>query len=216
MCGVSEINIKNIILIGYSGHAYVCIENALLNGFEVTGYCDLEMKPLNPYNLPFLGNESNYLNHKTLEDVFVGIGNNGLREKIVDGFSYVRFVNLIHPYSAISKTAEIPRDSNVLVNAGVVVNALAKIGKGVILNTSCIIEHECEVGAFAHIAPGAVLAGNVKIGERTFVGANAVIKHGVVIGKDVVVGAGTVVIRDVPDGKIMAGNPAKEIKKHSI
>jgi acetyltransferase EpsM len=42
------------------------------------------------------------------------------------------------------------------------------VGKNVIINTSCIIEHECFLGDTVHIAPGAVLAGNVTIGERTF------------------------------------------------
>jgi acetyltransferase EpsM len=37
------------------------------------------------------------------------------------------------------------------------------VGKNVILNTGCIIEHECVLGDAVHIGPGAVLAGNVKL-----------------------------------------------------
>ena len=208
--------INKVIMIGYSGHAYVSIENALLNGYEVMGYCETEEKAENPYNLPFLGKEADYFNRTISQGAFIAIGSNRLREKIMSNFPYIRFVNLIHPNSTISSTAEILVDGNILLNAGVVVNALAKIGKGVILNTACVVEHECVVHEFAHIAPGAVLAGNVTIGRRSFIGANAVVKQGVVIGNDVVVGAGSVVLQDIPDGKVVAGIPSKEIKKKHI
>lgn len=44
------------------------------------------------------------------------------------------------------------------------------------------------------------------------VGANATILPGVVIGENALVGAGAVVVDDVPDGAVVAGNPAKIIK----
>jgi maltose O-acetyltransferase len=53
--------------------------------------------------------------------------------------------------------------------------------------------------------------GKVRIGNRVFVGAGSIILPGVTIGNDVVVGAGSVVTHDVPDGTIVAGNPAKVI-----
>jgi maltose O-acetyltransferase len=53
--------------------------------------------------------------------------------------------------------------------------------------------------------------GKVKIGNRVFVGAGSIILPGVTIGNDVVIGAGSVVSRDVPDGHVAAGNPARVI-----
>lgn len=44
------------------------------------------------------------------------------------------------------------------------------------------------------------------------IGANATLLPGVVIGRDALVGAGAVVVRDVPDGKVVVGNPAVVIK----
>lgn len=41
------------------------------------------------------------------------------------------------------------------------------------------------------------------------IGANATLLPGVVIGSNALVGAGSVVVRDVPDGKVVVGNPAK-------
>jgi acetyltransferase-like isoleucine patch superfamily enzyme len=44
------------------------------------------------------------------------------------------------------------------------------------------------------------------------IGANATLLPGVVIGRNALVGAGAVVVRDVPDGKVVVGNPARVIK----
>jgi acetyltransferase-like isoleucine patch superfamily enzyme len=43
------------------------------------------------------------------------------------------------------------------------------------------------------------------------IGANATLLPGIVIGRDALVGAGSVVLRDVPDGVIVAGNPARVV-----
>ena len=51
----------------------------------------------------------------------------------------------------------------------------------------------------------------VKVGSRTFIGADSVVLAGVTIGEDVVVGAGSVITKDVPDGVIVAGNPARQV-----
>lgn len=44
------------------------------------------------------------------------------------------------------------------------------------------------------------------------IGANATLLPGVTIGRNALVGAGAVVVRDVPDGKVVVGNPARVLK----
>jgi len=44
------------------------------------------------------------------------------------------------------------------------------------------------------------------------IGANSTILPGIVIGKDALVGAGSVVVADVPEGTVVAGNPARFIR----
>jgi acetyltransferase-like isoleucine patch superfamily enzyme len=51
-----------------------------------------------------------------------------------------------------------------------------------------------------HLMPGAKI------------GANATLLPGVLIGRNALVGAGAVVVNNVPDGKVVAGNPARIIK----
>lgn len=51
------------------------------------------------------------------------------------------------------------------------------------------------------------------IGKRASIGSNATILCGVTVGEGALVGAGSVVTRDVPAGTVVAGNPARVIKK---
>jgi acetyltransferase-like isoleucine patch superfamily enzyme len=47
------------------------------------------------------------------------------------------------------------------------------------------------------------------------IGANATLLPGVVIGRDALVGAGSVVVRDIPDGAVVVGNPARIVRQVS-
>lgn len=204
---------KKVILIGYSGHAYVIAETALENEFDVIGYSDQEKSDSDPYNLTYLGFEKNdnFIGWQKDVSFVLGIGDNTLRQNIAHLIERKgkTIETIIHKTANISKSVVIGNGS--FINKNVVVNALAIVGKSVILNTGCIIEHECVLADAVHIAPGAVLAGNVSIGERTFVGANAVIKQGVVIGEDVIIGAGAVIIDNISDGRKVVGNPGRII-----
>lgn len=55
----------------------------------------------------------------------------------------------------------------------------------------------------------------VRIKKGAFIGAHSIILKGVTIGEKSIVGAGSIVTKNVPDGEIWAGNPAKFIKKIS-
>ncbi len=205
----------SMILIGYSGHSYVVngIFEAL--GKKVVGYFDNEEKSLNPYQLKYLGKETSEEAFSVLKknDFFIAIGDNAIRQKIYERFEERGClpINAIHPTASIDPNTQLS-EHGIMVSAKVSINALSKIGKAVICNTGCIIEHECEVGDFVHVGPGTVLCGNVFVGSGTFVGANSVIRQGLRIGKNCVIGAGAVVTKDVPDNAIIIGNPAKNIE----
>ena len=53
----------------------------------------------------------------------------------------------------------------------------------------------------------------VLIKKGAFIGAHSIVLKGVTVGKKSIVGAGSVVTRDIPDGEIWAGNPARFIRK---
>ena len=53
--------------------------------------------------------------------------------------------------------------------------------------------------------------GRIEVGNRTFIGCKSIIMPGVHIGERCVIGAGSVVTKDVPDGMVACGVPAKVI-----
>jgi hypothetical protein len=51
----------------------------------------------------------------------------------------------------------------------------------------------------------------ITVGDDVFIGYGSIILPGVQIGSRAVVGAGSVVTRDVPDGAVVGGNPARPL-----
>lgn len=59
-------------------------------------------------------------------------------------------------------------------------------------------------------------AESVIIGDYVWIGARSIILQGVTVGEGAVIGAGSVVTKDVPPYSIVAGVPAKLVKKRII
>lgn len=202
------------VVIGYSGHGWVLSEAAICSGFSLRYYIDLKQAVRNPYNLIYLAPDidENFQDWNSGYQYLLGIGDNQTRFSIATRLAERNQLTptIIHPDASVAKNTEI--GAGVFIARNAAVNPLASIGNYTILNTSSVVEHECNVGCAAHIGPGTVLAGNVHVGNRTFIGANSVIKQGVTIGDDVIIGAGSVIIRDVSSGTRIVGNPGRKIK----
>ncbi|MBP1156250.1 MULTISPECIES: 2,3,4,5-tetrahydropyridine-2,6-dicarboxylate N-acetyltransferase [unclassified Paenibacillus] len=110
---------------------------------------------------------------------------------------------------------------NAIIMMGAVINIGASIGAGTMIDMGCVIGGRVKVGSMCHIGAGSVLAGVIEppsaqpvvIEDDVLVGANAVILEGVRVGKGSVVAAGAVVVEDVPEYSVVAGTPARVIKK---
>jgi maltose O-acetyltransferase len=59
---------------------------------------------------------------------------------------------------------------------------------------------------------GAEAAEPIAIGDNVWLGGGVIVCPGVTIGRDTVVGAGAVVTRDLPDGVLAVGNPARVLR----
>jgi UDP-3-O-[3-hydroxymyristoyl] glucosamine N-acyltransferase len=75
------------------------------------------------------------------------------------------------------------------------------------------IAHNVDVGEYAFVIACAEVSGGVRIGQRAWIAPNASILNQLTIGADAVVGLGGVVVKSVPDGTVVAGNPAKQLSR---
>lgn len=204
---------NNLILVGYSGHAFGVIECLLDTNKRFDGYVDKTEKIFNPFGIPYIGNDEILLKSNFVKNVHIAFGNLTLRREWLNFFQKekLEFQTIISLAANISKFANIGEGT--FIAQGVNIGPFVHVGRNCILNTSCSIDHEVKIGNNSHIAPGAVLAGGVIIGDNTLIGANSIIKENVVIGNNAIIGAGSVVLNNVTNNKKVVGNPAKSLDK---
>jgi UDP-3-O-[3-hydroxymyristoyl] glucosamine N-acyltransferase len=77
------------------------------------------------------------------------------------------------------------------------------------------IAHNVKIGKRTMITACSEISGSVTIGFDCWLGPNCSIMNQITIGNNVLVGLGAVVTKSVPDNVVVAGNPAKIIRKRS-
>ncbi len=104
-------------------------------------------------------------------------------------------------------------------NAFIIANNYLKIGSNVIISNYVYISDHHHGFNDIHnpITQQSLTNGDsVVIGDNVFVGTKACILPNVRIGERSIIGAASVVTKDVPPYHIVAGNPAKKIKKYDF
>ena len=123
---------KQLVIIGASGHGKVVADIAKRNGYE--DICFLDDNPLAKEcgGYPVIGSSQDI--DKCDRDMFVAIGNARIRKRIMEQLEakgkYIP--TLIHPNAVIGEHVSI--GCGTVVVAGAVINPCTTIGKGCIIN----------------------------------------------------------------------------------
>lgn len=195
---------KKIAILGAGGHGKVVGEIASLNEYQTIDFFDDAVNILSKNFLyPIVGNSNDLENNlKNYDAHFVAIGNNQIRFEKMNWLSKlnIKFVNLVHPKSTISKN--IILGAGICIMAQAVINPGSSVGNGAIINTASVIDHDCLIEDFVHISPNCSLSGNVKVGKFTHMGTGSSVHPSVCIGTNVKVGVGAKIFKDIKDGFI--------------
>jgi len=129
----------------------------------------------------------------------------------------------IRPGAYVVGCSQISIGERVIIRPGTMLH-----GESNSLENTILIEDDVLIGCGVHIyvenhnfsnpnqlisKQGHSIAKQVVLKKGCWIGANAILLPGVTIGMNSVVGAGSIVTKSVPDGVVVAGNPAKIIKK---
>jgi sugar O-acyltransferase (sialic acid O-acetyltransferase NeuD family) len=134
------------------------------------------------------------------------------RRRLVErlGLADRRWATVVHPFAQLGRSTRIGPGCVVLATC--VATADVQLGRHVVMMPGCILTHDDVVADYATLASGVTLSGGVRVGTDAYLGAGATVREGVRIGVGAVVGMGAVVTRDVPDGQVWAGVPARYLR----
>jgi acetyltransferase-like isoleucine patch superfamily enzyme len=121
----------------------------------------------------------------------------------------------IGPFVEIQKGCTVGRNCKIQSHSflceGVTIEDEAFIGHGVMFINDRYPRAATAAGSLQTEADWRVVPTRIKRGAS--IGSNATILCGVTVGEGAIVGAGSVVTRDVPAGVIVAGNPARVMRR---
>ena len=148
-------------------------------------------------------------NAKLADDISVG------PYTVIDGDVEIGKGCEIHAHVFIANGARIGKNCKIqrhtLICEGVTIKDEAFVGNAVMFINDKYSRATADSGDLQTETDWEVVPTFIKRGA--FIGSNATIMCGITIGEYSIIGAGSVATEDVPDRTIVAGNPAKVIRK---
>lgn len=124
------------------------------------------------------------------------------------------FCSVVSAHAAVSSSATVA--AGVILFPGARIGTNATVGRCVTAYTDALIEHDCVIEDNVEISSRAVLAGGVRVRTRSFIGISATVLPNLTIGEEAIIGGGAVVTHNVDAGTVVAGNPARVLRRNVL
>ncbi len=207
------------IIIGAGKYGEVYLSYLQQSGVEIVGFLDdnPDIQSLDICGKPVLGPISSLKHIRKLHDiqaVYCPLGNNRLRVDFLNKARALGYLtpNYIHPSVYISPNVRISEEG-VYILGNTYIMPHVTICSDVMISAGANIIHQSVLNQGVFISNGVNLGASLVAEKYAYIGMGATVMTGVQrLGIDCLIGAGAVVIKDVPDGAVVAGVPAKLIK----
>jgi sugar O-acyltransferase (sialic acid O-acetyltransferase NeuD family) len=205
-----------LILVAASGLALEVAEAARACGIPVRGCVDDDESLWGTCAagwLPVLGGLDALAGHPS-DRVVLCAGKGGVRADLAKrlaaaGHPAAGFATVVHPSVTVPPSCSIGAGSVVL--AGCVLTASVTVGRHVVLMPQVTLTHDDVVEDFATLCADVTLGGRVRIGRGAYLGMSASVRERLTVGEGSTLGMGSVLLRDLPDGEVWAGAPARRL-----
>lgn len=211
---------KQIYALGVGHNTPVFIDLAEQCGYEILGlyHYNNERTGETDHGFKILGSFDDLFSSENLcnKKYLLTMGDNDIRSQLIEKITslggYVP--SLIHPTSVISRFSKIS-EAGVYISAFTHIQADTVIGQGTVILSGVNISHTNNIGNYCFLAGGVTVGAYTTVEDHVFIGQGALSISGKVgkIGTHAYVGARALLTESVEAYSVVAGSPARIIKK---
>tara|TARA_Y100001968_G_C19411284_1_gene746423 strand:+ start:366 stop:1016 length:651 start_codon:yes stop_codon:yes gene_type:complete len=199
------------------GLSYEVLEVAIRSGYnknEIRLVDDNKSGQLDVYKRKIKSFTDLIVSYKDNDEVVIANGEPSVRSTIFNRLKEksIKLGILIDPSSIISKATTIKEGTIICPFCSISFNS--ELHENVLVNTSSIVGHDVEIKKNSVISSMVNLGGASTIEEEVYVGMGAQIKETLHIARQSIISMGAIVHKDVPEGLIVVGNPARPMRKN--
>ena len=206
---------RALLLIGAGGLARETAEAVRARGVDgLVGFLDDDpaLWGTSLDDLPVLGGISALPDHPDAQIVLCpGSGRSRAAIAARLGLPDERYATVVHPGVLVPASCTVGVGTVLL--AGVVLTTAVTVGRHVVVMPGSVLTHDVVLEDAATLCARVALAGGVRIRGAAYLGAGCLVREHVNVGLEATVGMGAVVLRDVPDGEVWAGVPARRLDR---